>query len=204
MLVVCITMPSRLQKYAEWYYQCNICWYNPLRPRQNGRHFADDIFKRIFINQNIWFSIKISLKFVPWGLINNIPALIQIMAWRRPGDKPLSEPMMVSLLGLNELMVLEITYSSLLKVYTRFSRIVANCGYNNWIKRSYWHRYSSGLMQFHYLSILELLLFKKKKVRIIHEFNWRAHREPILVHLCSSYHQHTPALSCPCNTVDYR
>ena len=32
------------------------------------------------------------------GPINNIPALVQIMAWRRPGDKPLSEPMMVRLL----------------------------------------------------------------------------------------------------------
>ena len=31
-------------------------------------------------------------------IINNIPALVQIMAWRRPDDKPLSEPMMVSLL----------------------------------------------------------------------------------------------------------
>ena len=30
------------------------------------------------------------------GPINNIPALVQIMAWRRPGDKPLSEAMMVS------------------------------------------------------------------------------------------------------------
>ena len=47
--------------------------------------------------------IKISLKFVPKGPINNIPALVQIMAWRRmawrrPGDKPISGPMMVSLL----------------------------------------------------------------------------------------------------------
>ena len=38
------------------------------------------------------------LKFVPKGPINNIPALVQIMVWRRPGDKPLFEPMMVSLL----------------------------------------------------------------------------------------------------------
>ena len=68
---------------------------NTLRPRQNGRHFADDIFKRIFLNENILIPIKISLKFVPKGLINNIPALVQIMAWRRPGDKPLSETMMV-------------------------------------------------------------------------------------------------------------
>ena len=69
-----------------------------LRPRQNGRHFADDIFKCIFSNENVWILIKISLKFVPKGPINNNPALVQIMAWRRSGDKPLFEPMMVSLL----------------------------------------------------------------------------------------------------------
>ena len=71
---------------------------NTLRPRQNGRRFADDTFKRIFFNENVRISITISLKFVPKGPINNIPALVQIMAWRRSGDKPLSEPMMVSLL----------------------------------------------------------------------------------------------------------
>ena len=69
-----------------------------LRPRQNGRRFADDTFKRIFFNDNVRISSKISLKFVPKGPINNIPSLVQIQAWRRPGDKPLSEPMMVSLL----------------------------------------------------------------------------------------------------------
>ena len=69
-----------------------------LRPRQNGRNFLDDIFKCIILNENVSISIKISLKFVPKGPINNYPALIQIMAWRRSGDKPLSEPMMVSLL----------------------------------------------------------------------------------------------------------
>ena len=71
---------------------------NTLRPRQHGRHFADDTFKRIFLNENVIISIKMSLKFVPDGPINNIPALVQIMAWRRLGDKPLSEPMMVLLL----------------------------------------------------------------------------------------------------------
>ena len=59
------------------------CIVNTLRPRQNGRHFADDIFKCIFLNENVWISIKISLKFVPKGPINNIPVLVQIMAWRR-------------------------------------------------------------------------------------------------------------------------
>ena len=37
---------------------------------------------------------EFSLKFVPTGPINNIPPLVQILAWRRTGDKPLSEPMM--------------------------------------------------------------------------------------------------------------
>ena len=71
---------------------------NTLRPRQNGRRFADDTFKRIFLNENVRILIKISLKFVPKGPINNIPALVQIRAWRGSGDKPLSEPMLVSLL----------------------------------------------------------------------------------------------------------
>ena len=75
-----------------------LLFINTLRPRQNGRHFADDPFKRIFLNETLRISIKISLNFVPKGPINDIPALVQIMAWRRPGDKPLSEPMMVSLL----------------------------------------------------------------------------------------------------------
>ena len=73
-------------------------WFNTLRPRRNEQHFADDIFKCIFVNENVWISIKISLKFVPKGPISNIPALVQIMAWCHLGDKPLSEPKMVSLL----------------------------------------------------------------------------------------------------------
>ena len=74
-----------------------LCWWeevNTLRPRQNGRYFPDDIFRRIFLNEIFCILMKISLKFVPQGPINNIPALVQIMAWRRSGDKPLSEPMM--------------------------------------------------------------------------------------------------------------
>ena len=94
-----------------------IAWINvnSLRPRQNRGHFADDIFKCIFLNKNVWIAIKISLKFVPKGPVNNIPALVQIKAWRRPGDKPLSEAMLVSLpthiyasLCPNELMLTKI------------------------------------------------------------------------------------------------
>ena len=75
-----------------------MCLFNTLRPRHHGRRFPEDIFKRILLNENVWVSIKISLQFVPKGSISNIPALVQIMAWRRPSDKPLSEPMVVNLL----------------------------------------------------------------------------------------------------------
>ena len=74
----------------------NKTFVNTLRQRQNGQHLADDIFKHIFFNENIWISIKISLKLVPKGSINNTPALVQIMAWHWAGDKPLSEPIMAS------------------------------------------------------------------------------------------------------------
>ena len=57
-----------------------------------------DTFKGIFLNESVRISIEIPLKFSPKCSINNIPSLVQIMAWRRPGGKPLSEPMMVSLL----------------------------------------------------------------------------------------------------------
>ena len=67
---------------------------NSSPPGQNGRHFADDVFKRIVSNENVRIYIKISLNFVPKGSVNNIPAMVQIMAWRRIGDKPLSEPML--------------------------------------------------------------------------------------------------------------
>ena len=49
--------------------------------RPCGQNFADDIFKCIFLNENVWISIAISLKFIPKGQINNIPALVHIMAW---------------------------------------------------------------------------------------------------------------------------
>ena len=58
--------------------------------------FPADIFKCISWNENVWISIKISLKFVPKGPINEILSLVKKMAWCRSGNKPLSEPMVVS------------------------------------------------------------------------------------------------------------
>ena len=65
---------------------------------QNGRHCTDYILKCIFLNENVWILLKISLKFVPNVRINNIPALVQIMTWHQPVDKPLYKLMMVTLL----------------------------------------------------------------------------------------------------------
>ena len=79
-------------------YYWNDLQFNTLKPRQSGHHFQDDISKCIFVSENVWISLKISLRFVPNVPTNNIPALVHIMAWHRPGDKPLSEPMVVGLL----------------------------------------------------------------------------------------------------------
>ena len=90
-----VVILSKVCYRTRWRVTSNIL--NTLRPRENGRHFPDDAFNRIFVYENIRISIKFSLKFVPKGPIHNIAALVLIMAWRRPGDKPLSGPMMVRL-----------------------------------------------------------------------------------------------------------
>ena len=56
---------------------------------------ADDIFKCIFLNENGRITIQFSLKFVPKGPIDDKPALVQVMAWCRTGDKPLPGPMII-------------------------------------------------------------------------------------------------------------
>ena len=86
--------PHRIQ--MELYYTLFFTAMH-IEAETNGLHSADDIFKCIFWNENVWIPIKISLKFVPKCPINNIPAMVQMMAWRRPGDKPLSEPMVFNL-----------------------------------------------------------------------------------------------------------
>ena len=58
---------------------------------------ADNIFKCIFINEKFGILISISLMFVANGPINNKSALVQVMAWRRTGDKPLPEPVLTQI-----------------------------------------------------------------------------------------------------------
>ena len=89
---------TSLTKY-HWDVSCVRHWrVNTLRPRQDGRHFPNDIFKCIFLNENVHISIRISLKFVPRGPVNKIPALVHylnqswLVYWR-----------IYASLGLNEL-----------------------------------------------------------------------------------------------------
>ena len=111
---ILVTQHLYIEMGLSWPLLAILCWFpirlvSTLRPRQNGRHFADAILNSIFLNENVWIPIKFSLKFVPKGPINNIPALVQIMAWRRPGDKHyLNQWWLVywrvyASLGLNEL-----------------------------------------------------------------------------------------------------
>ena len=68
--------------------------FNSSLPGQNGRHFADDIFKCIFLNEKLCILTRTSPKFVPEGPVDNTSASVHVMAWRRTGDKPLHEPML--------------------------------------------------------------------------------------------------------------
>ena len=75
-------------------------YVDTLRPRLNGRHFPDDILRCINFPERKCMKSRLQFlfKFVPKGPINSIPALAQIMACRYPGDKQLSEPMMIGFL----------------------------------------------------------------------------------------------------------
>ena len=73
--------------------RCSVHPFDSSPPEQNGRPFAD-IFKYIFVNEKFCILIIISMKFVSKGQVNNIPASVQIMTWRRIADKPLYEPML--------------------------------------------------------------------------------------------------------------
>ena len=70
---------------------------NTLSPGQDGHLFGGRHFQiKNSSMKSFYLDKKNSLKFITKCPINNIPPLVQIMAWRRPGDKPLSEPMMVT------------------------------------------------------------------------------------------------------------
>ena len=89
--------------YLIWLPQCievtvkDLVKSNPQPPEQKGRHFPDDIFKRIFVNENVRILIKMSLKFLTKAPIDKTPVFGQVMAWHRASDKPLPEAMLTLL-----------------------------------------------------------------------------------------------------------
>ena len=56
---------------------------------------ADDTFKCNFVNENVSIWIQISPNFIPKGSIHNMSSLVQVLAWRRTGGKPLPEQMII-------------------------------------------------------------------------------------------------------------
>ena len=106
----------KLCAYVMWYTAC----YALIHWGRGKMAFNSQMtFSNAFLpNENVWLSIKISLKFVPHDPINNIPALVQIISWCQLGNKPLSESVMVRLpthasLDLNELINCEIHSNSI-------------------------------------------------------------------------------------------
>ena len=113
-------MPSRGSMLCPVTKCLNSLSLNTLEARQNYRHFPEDIFKCILLPANVCISIKISLKFVPKGPINNISALVQIMALRRPCDKPFLSQITVAHICVNRPHWVKVcymeTYCSILRV----------------------------------------------------------------------------------------
>ena len=62
-------------------------------PDNKAAILADDIIKMHILYGIGTIQIQVSLKLVPKGPIDNKAALVQVMAWRRTGDRPLPEPM---------------------------------------------------------------------------------------------------------------
>ena len=102
---------------------------NSFPPGQNGCYFTDNIFRCIFVNEKFCILIWISLKYVPKGTIDNESILAQVMAWRWPGDKPWSEPMLTQFndaLGGDELIMTftVFPYMETFEIYKNFLHIM--------------------------------------------------------------------------------
>ena len=95
-----IVNPHCMRVFMRVFYEIKLWHLTPLNssgPRPYGRHFAGNIFEHIFLTEYVWISLNLTDS-IPKVRIIYIPALVQIMAWRRPGDKPLPEPIMHRLL----------------------------------------------------------------------------------------------------------
>ena len=63
----------------KWVTSEHMLVINSSPPWTNDRHFADDIFRCIFVNEKFCILIQISVKFVPKGQIDYKSALVQVL-----------------------------------------------------------------------------------------------------------------------------
>ena len=87
----------RYNRHGERFQTIHVVRYEHIEVETRWPPFSRRHFRTHFLERKCYNLINDSLKFVPDGPINNFPVLVQIMAWHRPGDKPLSEPMMIRL-----------------------------------------------------------------------------------------------------------
>ena len=129
----------------------------------------------------------VSLKFVPKGPINNIPAFVQIMTWRRPGDKPLCEPMIVywrkyASLGLNEVSE---DLTAALCISTNAALITQEFKYP-FMNDKQWKRHTFCTFVCVFLYWLHILF--RSCDRIQNKcYNWRKHKQCIQIHALTKY-----------------
>ena len=88
-----VLFPVRLTDTTTW--ECSLV--DVIVLTHWGRDQKDAISQTTFSSAFYWMKMYELQQKIPKGPVNNILALVQIMAWRCPGDKPLSEPMLVSL-----------------------------------------------------------------------------------------------------------
>ena len=88
----------QLELHFQWKQQPTSHFNSP-PPLDKMAASLADIFKCIFLNGNDRIPIRISMRFVPRSSIDNKPVFVQVMAWRRTGDKPLPELMQTQYTG---------------------------------------------------------------------------------------------------------
>ena len=97
-----------------WVCELSFYWSNrrlvPCSSPSRLQHFADDLLKCIFLKENVWIPIKMSLRFVPKGPINKFLSLVQTLTWRRLSHKPLSKWRIYASFGLNEVIKHMLSY----------------------------------------------------------------------------------------------
>ena len=84
-----------LGKSSSSWFQTSVSYH--IEAKTGWTPFRRRHFHVHFLQWNCCILIKLSLKYVRKGPIDNNRALVRTTAWRRSGDKPLSEPMMISL-----------------------------------------------------------------------------------------------------------